>query len=124
MRRVYLLAVATTACSLLWAIPLSAADSATAKLNSKVTKTTKRATWRPEALSGKLAMVEPDQKLVVIQTPDGVPYDLKVTANIRIQSRGRSMVLKDLKQEVNKKVSVRLVPERRGDLARSIQING
>jgi hypothetical protein len=34
------------------------------------------------------------------------------------------MVLKDLKQEVNKKVSVRLVPERRGDLARSIQING
>jgi hypothetical protein len=107
---------AATACALFLTIPLIAAN-----------KTTKTAAvsnaWPAETLSGKIIMVNPAQNLVVVQTPDGVPFDMDVTANTRIKAGDRPIALKDLTQDVNKPVSVRFVPERRGDVARSIKIS-
>jgi len=101
--------LATTACALMLAIPLSAAM---------------RKAWPPEAVSGKITMVEPERKLVVVETSDGVPYDVVVTAKTRIKSGDQAVTLKDLTQDMNKTVTVRLVPERRGDVAQSIRISG
>jgi hypothetical protein len=68
-------------------------------------------------------MVNPAQNLVVVQTPDGVPFDMDVTARTRINAGDRSVALKDLTQDINKPVSVQFVPERRGDVAKSIRIS-
>jgi hypothetical protein len=80
--------------------------------------------WPPETLSGKISMVDPGEKLVVVQTPDGVSFDMVVTGTTRIKSGDRTVPLNDLQQDVNKTVSVRFTPERRGDVARSIEIGG
>jgi hypothetical protein len=80
--------------------------------------------WPSETLSGKIVMVVPNQKLVVVKTHDGIPFDIDVTSHTRIKSGDRSMALKDLTQDLNKQVSVTFVPERHGDIARSIQVGG
>ena len=119
------LKLAGAACALLLAIPLIAADKPATKTNKKTTATAVRRTaWKPETLSGKIMKVDPDQKLVVVQTNDGVPFDMRVTARTRIKSGDREVGLKDLTQDTNKTVSVKFTPERRGDIARSIQLNG
>ena len=74
--------LALSACALMSAIPLAAASM--------------REHWPPEFLSGKITNVDPDRKLVVIQTPDGVPFDMYVTGKTRIQSGDQSVALKDL----------------------------
>jgi hypothetical protein len=102
------------ACALLVGIPLMAANK-TAAL---------RSVWPPETLSGTITMVDPAIKTVVIQTSDGIPFDMVVTGNTRIESGDRAITLQDLRQDMNKGVSVRFVPERRGDVARTIRLNG
>lgn len=109
------------ACALFLTVPLFAAD----KIAANKTKTAAiRHDWPQESLSGKIMMVNPAQKLVVIQTPDRVPFDMEVTPKTRIEAGDRSVALKDLMQDVNKPVAVQFVPERRGDVARSIRISG
>ncbi|HYW45210.1 MAG TPA: hypothetical protein VE959_20270 [Bryobacteraceae bacterium] len=83
-----------------------------------------RKAWPPEAVSGKIAMVEPARNLVVVKGPDGVPFDVVVTAKTRIKSGDQAITLKDLTQDTNKTVSVKYIPERRGDVAKSIRISG
>ena len=63
-------------------------------------------------------------KLVVIKTSDGVPFDFDITPNTRINASDHAVTLKDLMMDLNKQVSVKFVPERRGDVARSIKIDG
>ena len=118
--------LAITACALVLAIPLIAADSPAKKTNKTVMATPSRhsAVWKPETLSGRITNVDPDQNLIVVQTPDGVPFDMLLTAKTRIKSGDRDLTLKDLTRDVNKTVSVKFTPERRGDVVRSIQING
>jgi hypothetical protein len=115
--------LAASACGLLLAMPLAAANSTNTKANTPKAKVMRTA-WPPETISGKIALVDPDRKLVVIQSPDGVPYDLDVTARTRIESGDRSIVFNDLTQDVNKGVTVKIVPEHRGDIAESIRISG
>jgi hypothetical protein len=126
MMRVELRMLAATACALLLAVPLTAANKpAAARMKKNGTTTAAmRSAWPPEALSGKIAMVDPDRKLAVVQTPDGVSYDMVVTARTRIKSGDRAIALKDLTQDLNQNVSVRFTPERRGDVAKAIQIVG
>ena len=126
MMRVELSMLAATACALLLAIPLTAANKpAAARMKKNGTTTAAmRSAWPPETLSGKIAMVDPDRKLAVVETPDGVSYDMVVTAKTRIKSGAEAIALKDLTRDLNKDVSVRFTPERRGDVARSIQIGG
>lgn len=69
-------------------------------------------------------MVDPGKKVVVIQTPNGIPFDMVVTAKTGITSGHHTLTLADLTRDANKAVSVKFTPERRGDVARLIQLNG
>jgi hypothetical protein len=104
----------SVACVLLLAIPVIAADRTAAA----------RSVWPAETLSGTITIVDPAIKTVVIQTAGGVPFDMVVTRDTRIESGDRAIKLQDLQQDMNKGVSVRFVPERRGDVARVIRLNG
>ncbi|MGO9257206.1 MAG: hypothetical protein ACLQU1_13010 [Bryobacteraceae bacterium] len=121
--------LAGTACALLLAVPLTAANGPAAKTNNNTNKnmtaaTAIRSAWPPETLSGKISMVDPDRKMVVVETPDGIPFDMVLTARTRIKSGDRAITLKELTGDMNKAVSVKFTPERRGDVARSIEIGG
>ncbi len=85
---------------------------------------TERTAWPPETLAGKIMMVVPAKDLVIVRGPDGVPFDLRVTAATHIESGDHKIALKDLNQDTKKTVSVRYVPERAGDIARTIQVTG
>jgi len=100
-------------CGLLLAIPAVAATS-----------TAIRNAWPAETLSGTITTVEPGQKLVIVKGPDGVPFDVVVTPKTRIRSGDRVIAIKELTHYQNKDVSVRFLPERRGDVAESIRIGG
>jgi hypothetical protein len=116
--------LATTMCALL-VIPLTAATVPAAKTNKNIEKSASLpSAWAPETLSGTILTVDPNKNLVVVKTSDGVPFDMDITAKTRIKSGDRTMALKDLTQDVNKQVSVNFVPERRGDVARTIRIGG
>ncbi|HEX3744435.1 MAG TPA: hypothetical protein VHW09_10915 [Bryobacteraceae bacterium] len=105
--------LATAAGAILLAIPLCAANH-----------TAGRNVWPAETLSGKITIVEPATHTVVIQTAGGVPFDMVITGNTRIEKGNQTLTMQDLKQDMNQNVSVRFVPESRGDVARSIQLNG
>jgi hypothetical protein len=69
-------------------------------------------------------MVDPDRKLAVVKTPGAVSYDMVVTAKTRIKSGDQAIRLKDLSQDLNKPASAKFAPERRGDVAKAIQVAG
>jgi hypothetical protein len=116
--------LAGMALAVLLAVPASAA-TLPAKTNKPVAQpAAMRSAWPPETLSGKITMVDPAQKLVVVQAPDGVPFDMVITGATRINSDGQAIHFNNLTNDMNKTVSVRFVPERRGDVARSIRIGG
>lgn len=98
--------------------PAPKAHKATAK------ETSVHSMWPPETLSGKITMIDPAKNLVVVTGPHGVPFDMRVTSATRIQSGDKNLTLQDLNQDQQKAVSVRFVPERSGDMARSIQVTG
>jgi hypothetical protein len=109
----------SAACSLLLAIPLAAAGKA-----NPANATAVRSAWPAETLSGKITMVDPVKNLVVVETADGVPFDMVLTPRTRIESGQQRVTIQDLSGDVNRNVSVRFVPERRGDVARSMEIGG
>jgi hypothetical protein len=112
-------------CALLLAMPLAAASGVSEKTGKSMTKAAAvQSVWPPETLSGKITMIDPAQRLVIIQTSDGVPFDMVVTPRTRIESGDRATAFKDLTQDINRNVSVSFIPERRGDVATSIQIGG
>lgn len=118
--KINLAIVAAAASVLLPAIPLTAADSLSAKTTNKTMAV--RSVWPPETLSGQITMIDPARNLVVVQTPDGVPFDLVVTGTTRIESGRQAVSFQDLKQDTNQPVTVKFVPERSGDIARTIRI--
>ena len=125
MKRVKLPMLASTACALMLVTPLAAANPPAANTNKNMTAAaTMRSAWPPETLSGRIALVNPDRPLVVVESPSGVPFDMVVTAKTRIKSGDRTITLLDLTRDVKKTVSVIFIPERRGDVAKSIRING
>lgn len=118
------LTLVTCACVLM--VTATAAE----KPNPDVTKTkttsvrTIRAAWPAETLTGKIMMVDPAQKLVIVQGPEGVPFDVLVTPSTRIKSGDQKLALKDLTLDKQKSVSIRFIPERAGDIARTIHVTG
>ncbi len=128
MLRVNSRIAALTGCALMLAISLAAANPPAARAPSSSVATAKanqaaRRVWPPETLSGKITMVDPSHKLVVVQAQDGIPFDLVVTGKTSIKSGTQAITLNDLSQDLHKSVSVKFVPESRGDVARSININ-
>lgn len=123
--KVQLSMLTTLACGLWLAIPLTAATpAAKTNKNKKTAAMAVRSVWAPETLGGKIAIVDPDRNLVVVEMPDGVPFDMVVTAKTKIDLGDRRVGLRALTGDTNKTVSVKFVPERRGDVAQSIRIGG
>jgi len=116
-------------CAFLLALPALAANTeAAAAHKTSIHKTTAdkpaRTAWPAEALSGKIVMVDPAMHLAVVKDAGGIPFDLIVTRSTRVTSGHQTLKLSDLSSHMNKTVSVKFVPERKGDIARSIQLNG
>jgi len=122
MKRIAIL-ILSGICGALVAIPASAAEKSSPPMNTG-TNSAVRSAWPPETISGKVTMVDPQQRLVVIQDSDGVPFDMVVTGKTHIESGNEAVPLQDLSQYQNRNVSIRFVPERRGDVAESIRIGG
>ena len=119
MRKITMCSLAGAACALLLALPAVAANNTTAGNGSAADRTA----WPAETMTGKITMVDPGQNLLVV-TYQGVPFDMVVTPNTRIRSGDQALTLKDLQQDQNKGVSLRFVPESRGDVAQTIRISG
>jgi len=145
MKKAGWMLAAVAACALCAAAPLAAAGTTTAKSQAKktavkesatkaataktaakktATASKKRSAWPPETLSAKIVSVDAARDVLVIQTPDQVDYDMTVNAKTRIESGGSKIALTNLAQDKNRNISVNFVPERRGDVARSIQVGG
>ena len=113
------------ASAMLFAISMTAANNpAIRPRRAEVHKTATTEHWRPETLSGNIAMVDANKRLVVVKGPDGVPFDMIVTRSTQIKSGDQTLRLSDLESRTNQNASIRFVPERRGDVAQSIEING
>ena len=69
-------------------------------------------------------MVDPARTLLVVQTASGVPFDLDVSRQTRIENGNQRMSLDGLSHDVNQSVTVKLIPERRGDVAEWIRVGG
>jgi hypothetical protein len=115
--------LAGAAWALMLVTPMSAADKPPVTTGA-AHPATLRSAWPPESVSGALSMVDRREDLVVIKRADGVPFDMTITPRTHILSGNRKVSLQDLGQYRNKQVSVRFVPERRGDVAESIRITG
>ncbi|HVN04393.1 MAG TPA: hypothetical protein VMT86_08250 [Bryobacteraceae bacterium] len=119
MRHKISAALTAASCVFLLAAPVLAANKP-----NKPMKSAERTAWPAETLSGKIVMVKPALKLAVVKGPDGVPFDMIVTHSTLIRANGQKLSLSGLSSDVNKKVSVKFVPEGRGDVARTIHVNG
>jgi hypothetical protein len=117
--------VANAACAFMLTSTLAAANKPTAKAAKDLMPAQAvRSAWPQETISGKITMVDANQKLVVIEVPEGATFDMVVTAKTRIKSGDQAIDINDLTRDINKAVSVKFIPGRRGDVAKSIQISG
>ena len=118
--------LASFACTLLIHSPAAAAVTPPATLHqtAKAKSEAVRSAWPPETLSGKIIMVNPNRNLVVVQSPNGVPFDMVVTSKTHIRAGDKTLTMHELGQYQNRDVSLRFVPESRGDVAQSIRIGG
>jgi hypothetical protein len=123
MKRLITSILAGAACALVLVIPMAGSDKPPAT-TSAAHSATLRSAWPPENLSGTITMADPKEDLLVVQGPDGVPFDMTITPMTKIWSGNQRVSVQDLEQYRNKQVSVRFVPERRGDVAESIRITG
>lgn len=78
------------------------------------------ARWQTQELKGTISMVDPQQDLVVVRDPSGVPFDLKIQPSTRIVNGQSREKLAQLSK--NESVDVRYIPEARGDMARKIEV--
>jgi hypothetical protein len=101
-------------------------NQALAKQTTQATKTTHtqmvRNQWQTQTLSGKIAKVDSGKNVVIVKDSSGTPFDLVVTPSTRIKSGTERLKLSDLSAKMNDKVSVRYTPERKGDIAKLIDI--
>lgn len=78
----------------------------------------------PESLSGTIQMVIADQNLVVVNGPNGVPYDMKITPKTVIVVGDKAGTVETLVGEKGKSVSIGFVPERNGNFATRVEVAG
>lgn len=118
--------IAVTAGALALSIPASAAEKAASKVQKTPARETSKApnAWSPVTVTGKILDVYPAQHLVIVEGQDNVPFDVRVTPSTRIEAGAHRLTLNNLSSDTNKNASVRILPERSGDIARSIRLNG
>lgn len=83
-----------------------------------------RVLGKAETLSGVITSVDADQKMVVLTSSSGVPYDLKVTRKTRIKVASQKADWGALAGQLNKPASVEFVPTSSGNFARSVDVGG
>jgi hypothetical protein len=81
-----------------------------------------RSVWPAETLSGSIVRYIPAKDLLIVKGPDGVPFDMVVNRATRVETGNQRVMLNQLSQKNGVNVSVRFVPERSGDVARTIQL--
>jgi hypothetical protein len=111
--------IAAAVFAMLTALPLSAAEAGKTPAGKSAAQTA----WHAETLSGKIVAVDQAKNVIVVKTPDGTPFDFDITHHTRIKAGDHPVATKDLSTGLNKDVSVKFVPERRGDVAESIRIS-
>jgi len=123
MRRAFFELLGLAACTVLLVFPVSAANMPSAKPAETAAKTAPapRSVWPPETVTGKIVSVDPAQNLLIVQA-DGVPFDMVVRPSTRIESGNEKLTLEQLESDANKTVAVHFVPERSGDIARTIDL--
>jgi ABC-type amino acid transport substrate-binding protein len=77
---------------------------------------------KAETISGTLQMVAADKKIVVLTDSAGTPFNFKVTGATQIKVAGKKAKLDELASQTNKGASVKFLPTRSGNVARSIEI--
>lgn len=110
--------------ALLWAIPMAATVKTGPEVHkpSPVSAKAARSAWPPETLAGRIMTVDASRRLVVVESPDNVPYDMRVSPETRLLLGKQPVKLAALSSDVNRQVTVRFRPERSGDIAQLIQI--
>jgi len=130
MKKMSMQALAIAACSFLFACPMLAATRAPAKTTAKTaakaanSAMAPRGVWPAETMSATIVNIDPARRLLIVKGPNGTPFDMVVTASTRIESGSHRLHLGDLQSDANKPVTVRFVPERSGDIARSLRLAG
>ena len=76
--------------------------------------------WQAQQLKGTISMVDPQQDLLVVRDPSGTPFDLQVHRSTHILQGRSSVKLSQLSK--NESVSIRYIPEARGDIAQRIEV--
>ena len=96
MKRVAMITLGNALCAMLAAIPRTAADKPAEKApKTAATKASAvRSVWAPETLSGKIAMVDAAQDLVVVDDSSGVPFDMVITSRTHIKSAVKHFLCK------------------------------
>jgi hypothetical protein len=121
MRTRFFLGVYGAACLGMLSLPAVAKDSAVPNQNSQAEA---RESWPAETLSGTISLVDPSQHILVVKDNDGVPFDIVIGRSTRIESGNQRLGLAGLSPDVNQQVTVRFVPEGRGDVASVVRLNG
>lgn len=75
-----------------------------------------------ETLTGSIMMVDSEKKILVVKSAAGVPYNFMITSATRITAQNQRLKFADLASRQDQRVTVRFVPTRRGNVARSIEI--
>jgi hypothetical protein len=79
---------------------------------------------RAETVKGTIASVDMAKRMIVVKDSAGTPFDFVVTPATRIESSNHRLKMHDLNSRANAPASVRFVPMRKGDMAKSINITG
>jgi hypothetical protein len=76
----------------------------------------------PETLIGTITMVEPSKNLIVVRDKNGTLFNFVTRRSTRIVADDRRLTVTDLSASLEKTVSIRFVPARRGNLAQLIEL--
>ncbi len=77
-----------------------------------------------QTLSGSIAMVDASKKLLIVKGAAEVTYSFVLTGSTRITAGKERLKAADLSSRVGQKVTVRFVPTRTGNIARSVEVGG
>ena len=93
---------------------------------SPQSEATAQFTWKsvkPETIQGTISMIAVDQKLAVVTTAGGVPYDFTVTGKTQIQIAGSRSSFNNLAEQVQKEATVTFIARPNGDIAQNITVS-
>lgn len=68
-------------------------------------------------------MVDTDKKMLVVKDSDGVPLNFSLLKGTKITMGGKKAAMSDLSGASGKQVSVKFVPTRKGNSAKSVDIS-